>query len=477
MKRRALLAGALSCLTLLGCDVSASGEPPLMDELGTADGQEESFLTSGIRESTPESLGVLRVANGSDLQTLQLGVGLPVNAAQNIVAYRAGDDELSGTADDERYETLAELDLIPYVGPVAFQKLLTYAKANGLVLPPPSSCSRESAFAARWSQAWNPRDVEWVLQSGERVRGLEALDHAAAKSNKLRVLGFTSPVVEYRLLATHVYQVLASRSGREYLDALTHAAWAEANGWSWAQDEVRDVLLWHFAQAPTTDSQQRAFLKLLLRQAEGLVPAAALADYRLAARSLELQVQSGSRTLLNSNPASLDARLTSGTRSFSFQYSNSWGIAPSLGVWTAGMSSMAWTDVPAAPRCEGWRTTAFGGRTFLHHDGPATYAQGEALCGGRGGRLVTLGSAEENAFVRTLNESAVDTWVGLSDRAQEGRFVWASNAPVHYINWAPGQPDDARGDEDCVALWDNAGRPVWNDVSCDLARTVTCELP
>lgn len=109
------------------------------------DGVNDSFAasgktdTGGIQDGTPEADGVLALVNSASLSLLDADVGLAKNAASNIVEYRLGDDEIAGTADDQRFDTLAELDAVPFVGPVAFKKLLVYAQANGYVMTTPSS--------------------------------------------------------------------------------------------------------------------------------------------------------------------------------------------------------------------------------------------------------------------------------------------------------------------------------------------------
>ena len=61
----------------------------------------------------------------------------------------------------------------------------------------------------------------------------------------------------------------------------------------------------------------------------------------------------------------------------------------------------------------------------------------------------------------------------MSDESREGGFIWADGAPVNYINWNDGEPNNA-GDEDCVVMWgDNGG--VWNDVPCNLRFNAICE--
>ena len=117
---------SLVVIGLAACATDASEDG--VNDSFTGDGKAD---TGGISEGTPEALGALRVANEASRTELRSGVGLSSRAAANIVAFRLGDDGTPGTADDRSFSTLAELDAVPYVGPIAFGKLVAYAKANG----------------------------------------------------------------------------------------------------------------------------------------------------------------------------------------------------------------------------------------------------------------------------------------------------------------------------------------------------------
>lgn len=129
IKTRASLL-ALSLLSFSACDAGG-------DE-GPVDGRDDAFLGSGkadgaISEDSDEARAVLALVNTASFEVLDDSdeVGLDVRAARGIYARRIGDDELPDTADDVPFETLAELDAVPWVGPSAFGKLLAYALDHG----------------------------------------------------------------------------------------------------------------------------------------------------------------------------------------------------------------------------------------------------------------------------------------------------------------------------------------------------------
>lgn len=98
-----------------------------------ADGPDDDFLVGGkadgIEEGSRDARAVLHVANSESAEILDAadGVGLDTRAVTEILAFRRGEDEVAGTPDDRELSTLAELDDILFVGPVAFRKLLAHA--------------------------------------------------------------------------------------------------------------------------------------------------------------------------------------------------------------------------------------------------------------------------------------------------------------------------------------------------------------
>lgn len=84
------------------------------------------------------------------------------------------------------------------------------------------------------------------------------------------------------------------------------------------------------------------------------------------------------------------------------------------------------------------------------------------------GYLVTITSAEEQAFITNSITPSTDTvtWMSASDSASEGTYVWQAGPEagdvLTYLNWAPGEPNNL-GNEDFIHFnWSTGGR--WNDI-------------
>ncbi len=114
-------------------------------------------------------------------------------------------------------------------------------------------------------------------------------------------------------------------------------------------------------------------------------------------------------------------------------------------------------------------------RRTTPHDYDATKAVGAAS----GYTPADIRSGKENEFVRRWLASPLPSGtlteprVGLHDRFLEGIFVWESGFPLDFTRWATGQPDDAGGDEDTVAMLGSSGR--WVDLPDSADRALIVE--
>ena len=93
-----------------------------------------------------------------------------------------------------------------------------------------------------------------------------------------------------------------------------------------------------------------------------------------------------------------------------------------------------------------------------------------------GGYLLTINSAAENNFIQNNigdNYKWDSYWIGFSDTAEEGTFVWANGSDSTYTNWYDGEPNNS-GDEDVVEF--NAYSGKWNDLNSNDGRFYIIEF-
>ena len=85
-----------------------------------------------------------------------------------------------------------------------------------------------------------------------------------------------------------------------------------------------------------------------------------------------------------------------------------------------------------------------------------------------GGHLVTINDAAEEAWLRAIFGGETRYWIGFTDAAVEGTWVWASGEPVTYTNWDSGEPSNhmppPEGEDYAVINW-NTATGGWNDWS------------
>lgn len=74
------------------------------------------------------------------------------------------------------------------------------------------------------------------------------------------------------------------------------------------------------------------------------------------------------------------------------------------------------------------------------------------------------------------NEAQQTGWIGFSDHAQEGDWVWSDSVAREYTNWAKGQPDNAGSIEHYAELG-VTGHAQWNDLPGSAVRAFFCEVP
>ncbi len=126
-----------------------------------------------------------------------------------------------------------------------------------------------------------------------------------------------------------------------------------------------------------------------------------------------------------------------------------------------------------------WNTASGGnGHYYTLTSGVQTWTQAEAEAAALGGHLVSITSAQEQAFVVNTFLSGVNDrrilWMGLNDAAAEGTFVWSSGEAVAYTNFQGGEPNNFKGVEDYGALNWHYGNMIgggvkgsWNDTPND----------
>ncbi|MBX3227907.1 MAG: C-type lectin domain-containing protein [Labilithrix sp.] len=128
---------------------------------------------------------------------------------------------------------------------------------------------------------------------------------------------------------------------------------------------------------------------------------------------------------------------------------------------------------PLAP-CEGDAAIVAFGRCYLRLREQRSQPEQRLACEDAGMHLVTIRSAEENAFVADAG-GGVDQWIGFvapPERVNDpDGFGWLSKDPVTFIAW---RPPDPNGGHQCARMYPN--EPFdWGDLTCTAPLAALCE--
>jgi Domain of unknown function (DUF4214)/Lectin C-type domain len=108
--------------------------------------------------------------------------------------------------------------------------------------------------------------------------------------------------------------------------------------------------------------------------------------------------------------------------------------------------------------CSGWE---FNDHWYKWTDSPLLWTSARDYCAQRGGHLVTITSAEEQASVTSHNGNG---WLGGTDEGSEGTWRWVTGEPFTYTNWQPGQPGGGIEENFLFARQDVDGpEGAWDD--------------
>ncbi|CAH1774399.1 unnamed protein product [Owenia fusiformis] len=123
-----------------------------------------------------------------------------------------------------------------------------------------------------------------------------------------------------------------------------------------------------------------------------------------------------------------------------------------------------WEDDVLSEYCYQFITTA------------SSWTDSRATCQDHGGDLLSINSVHEQRYIaaRTVGiTGSLGMWIGIHDRSEKFIWEWSSGDPVNFFNWAPGEPNNWAGTEDCgeMALFSKQ----WNDISCNARRYSICK--
>jgi len=115
----------------------------------------------------------------------------------------------------------------------------------------------------------------------------------------------------------------------------------------------------------------------------------------------------------------------------------------------------------------------YNGHQYYYSLDKVTWQEADSIALAVGGHLVTIDDASENQLIAAFLDGRF-AYIGLSDRASEGRFVWSTGETVLYQNWQRGQPNNSGGKQDHVMM---LGNGFWDDIFDDQQVNFVVEIP
>lgn len=160
------------------------------------------------------------------------------------------------------------------------------------------------------------------------------------------------------------------------------------------------------------------------------------------------------------------------------------GVAGAPAQHSAGESTGGASDggAPTGPACLQTYTLSVEGSSsrYKHGAGGAIWIDAERECELEGAHLIVIDDQAENDWMKSIAAAAVTgdestnqlAWIGLTDQAKEGEFVWVTGGSPTLMPWSSGEPNSLYGAEDCGEMRSSG---EWNDDRCNAMLTYVCE--
>lgn len=132
---RLVLASSVAALALVGCVDEELG-PDGIDDVGATTGKAD-----GAPLSECESRELLAYLNDGTSADALIDAGVHTQAARRLAAHRDGADATFGTTDDNAFDSIEEVDGVPYVGPAAFAQLVAAIEPRCALLTLQGTCT------------------------------------------------------------------------------------------------------------------------------------------------------------------------------------------------------------------------------------------------------------------------------------------------------------------------------------------------
>ncbi|KAK6182982.1 hypothetical protein SNE40_010542 [Patella caerulea] len=113
-------------------------------------------------------------------------------------------------------------------------------------------------------------------------------------------------------------------------------------------------------------------------------------------------------------------------------------------------------------------------RELVYTAVPLNFRRASKVCEQLGGIIAPLKTRMDDMLISAIRGKN-DIWIGGTDREIEGEFRWLDGDLLNYTNWRQGEPNNAKGDEDCMISEGNR-RKQWDDRPCHIRLPFVCAI-
>ncbi|GFR93961.1 macrophage mannose receptor 1-like [Elysia marginata] len=122
---------------------------------------------------------------------------------------------------------------------------------------------------------------------------------------------------------------------------------------------------------------------------------------------------------------------------------------------------------------EGWNDLGLSPWCVKDYYKKETYQSAESMCSSLNATIVTIKSRQKNSGLKKYWNSLAKVWIGATDKAKEGRFVWATGGKLSFT----GGLYDSERTKDCVRVYVKAEFTGWRwkEEDCSEKLTYICQ--
>jgi len=118
---------------------------------------------------------------------------------------------------------------------------------------------------------------------------------------------------------------------------------------------------------------------------------------------------------------------------------------------------------------------AIPGRALKVFPAKKNWNDARKTCQLEGGDLVNVDHPVINAWLSEQDPKLGVLWIGATDNAKEGTYVWTNGSPASKEFWWPGEPNNCCGGQNCAVV--NFKKPgKWDDQGCAIKNSFACQI-